>query len=296
MSSVRVNEYYDVFNVALSAINTNVNVGTSTFTESLPNEIVEDGSTNTFRGFSNWLTDFNSQNPNNNVVIAGKHKAQQGINNINIDENGNIYCCPPNVTVPYWSRIIFRNYDYLVQPSESTRYDSILNTYCNKIETLQSPPYYFDNNSNYVPIPEYTPDLTTGDPVKLWNKNATAADVLDNYKKDWSDFTGFEQSIKFVDYSKVPLFLKFDQYPSRSKVIFSQCDKTRNPDIEFVFGYQHGQMEPIKLNLSLSAGNPIVDNTNKIGYNLNLKREDIEKILKKCYWCIEWIYDRVNGN
>ena len=59
-------------------------------------------------------------------------------------------------------------------------------------------------------------------------------------------------------------------------------------------------MEPIKLNLSLSCNNPItfedtVNNTVE-KYNGNLIKTDIEGLLNKCYWCIEWIYNPAHGN
>ena len=112
------------------------------------------------------------------------------------------------------------------------------------------------------------------------------------YKPSNTDMDVFNSTI--LDYKEVPIFLKYDEYRSRSKVIFSSVDKTRNPDIEHKFGYQYGQMSPIKLNLALSCNNPITDGT--YNYNHNLDKDTISKIFKKCYWSIEWVYERESGN
>ena len=79
-------------------------------------------------------------------------------------------------------------------------------------------------------------------------------------------------------------------------MIFSGVDRTRNPDVEFRFSYRKGQMEPLKLNLSLSANIPVNDINSSDKYNQNLKYSDIKKLLKSCYWCIEWVYEYESGN
>ena len=300
--SVRVNEYYDLFD-----IKTHLNVSTPEAnlnnTEDLPNDIRSTHQTNTFRGFSNW-ENFNAANPQNNAVIAAKKKAPQAINALSIDENGDIWCYPPmNVGVPFWNEVVFRNFDYQIQPHDivstnnedktAAAYESLLNASYLSHQTifplcgLLKPEYV------YFPIPEYTLDNNSPpNRIKLWGtNNESTPDIPDIWKLDLSDIYGRDEPIK--DYSSVPLFLKFDLYPSRSKVIFSSCDKTRDPDIRFKFSSEHSTSEPIKLNLSFSASNPITDlSTSTTQYNRNLTRHEINKLLTKCYFCIEWVYNK----
>lgn len=275
--TVRVSEYYDVFDV--KKLIANPYTVTTITDRQLPTGITDTNNTNTFNGFSNW-SNFSSQstkpndysgaqtqgtaNPANNiqassVAITGQSKAPQVIANIRIDENGDIWCYPPNVSVPHWTKVIFRNYDYNCDVHASTHYNAYLTSF-HKEFTYESPNMVQDG-SDYKPDPDSTETIT------------------DN---------------KITDYESIPVFLKFDEYPSRSKVIFSKVDKTRNPDIEFRFGYAKGQMEPIKVNLSFSCNTPSTDQT--YTYNRNLTRDEIEKLFNKCYWSIEWVYERESGN
>lgn len=282
---MRVNEYYDLFDVK----NTNGTISINPF-DGLPTDIRDTQQTNPFRGFSNWA-DFNAANTQNTQQITGKNKSSQALNSLKILENGDILCYPPNVSVPYWSKIIFRNYDYLIQPhqvsgTDSKYKDHVLN-YVNSYEQTTLPTFYKDLDAS-VPIP-----------ADLWKKDDSGASAFPApfTGEDFTNIYGSSYISRIYDFSKVPLFLKFDQYQSRTKVIFSQCDKTRNPDIEFNFGYHHGQMEPVKLNLSLSAGIPLTDlTTPTTRYNENLNMADIERLLVKCYWCIEWVYIPEKGN
>lgn len=270
--TVRISEYYDIFDVRQAIGNDGKPASQTTVKESkagdLPNNIKDTEQTNPFRGFWND-NNFAAGNPNNTTTITGKHKAPQGITNIDILENGDIMCYPPNVSVPYWDKIIFRNYDYLVQPSQAnSKYLDWADKYTNPYIT-DYPSYKYDSGTGI-----YEPSLLSSDKA------------LPNIVK------------QVRDYSEVPVFLKFDQYQSRSKVIFSSVDKTRNPDIEFKFGYHHGQMEPIKLNLSPSCNNPItnIESGTVYHYNHNFSREELEALLVKCYWSIEWVYDPTHGN
>lgn len=289
--TIRVNEYYDLFDV--KTVSGNV---TEALTN-IPDNITPTNEYNTFRGFSNW-SDFYDNNKtlttppstytaNNIIEITGKHKSPQASSSINVDDNGDIWCYPPNVSVPYWSKIIFRNFDYVINPDSNT----YVNLFKSHWKKFNYPLMCYETGTDYAyPIPEYTRKSTDGTLVKLWNtKNDTTANIPDKYKLDLSaGYMGCSMDI--IDYNNVPLFLRFDEYQSRSKVIFSSCDKTRNPDVDFSFGYHKGQIEPIKLNLSLSAGVPVT------GYNQNLSKSEIESILKSCYWCIEWICDKDAGN
>lgn len=301
--NVKVNEYYDLFDIKTS-INISTPVAEIKNNEDLPNDIRSTEQTNTFRGFSNW-ENFDAANPQNTVEIIGKHKAPQAINTLSIDDNGDIWCYPPmNVGVPFWNEVIFRNFDYQIQPHDinsssdedktSLAYESLLNNAYLSHRMV----FPLSADSSAAPIITPTPrtviglDATTVE--TLWGTNkSSSANLPDIWKHDYSGVYGVDEPIK--DYSNVPLFLKFDMYPSRSKVIFSSCDKTRNPDIGFKFSSEHSTSEPIKLNLSFSASNPITDlSTSTTQYNRNLTKHEINKLLTKCYWCIEWIYNRPN--
>ena len=294
--TVRISEYYDIYDVRIDNQNTTLNRTTD---RNLPNDIRITYETNPFRGFSNW-DDFAAANPNNNVVIEGKHKAPQGVTNIQIDDNGDIWCFPPNVSVPYWNRIIFRNFDYNYKCNEGFLSDDN-NIYRNWIrgntDSYTLPPTISLANGIIVNLPRFVKSTDEADTYyEVWGKDLSDNDHVPqapiDFKQDFTNVNG--RSFLISNGEKVPLFLKFDEYRSRSKVIFSGVDKTRNPDIEHKFGYQYGQMTPIKLNLGISCNNPITTDTHH--YNRNLTRSEIISLLNKCYWSIEWIYERESGN
>lgn len=299
--TIRVNEYYDLFDVK------DVFGGSTTAAPTnIPNNIKDSNEYNSFRGFSNW-EDFIANNltldtlhppnriPVNIVEISGKYKSPQATSSIKVDENGDIWCYPPNVSVPYWSRIIFRNFDYNIQPSNLGKYYLTLGNIASN-QIIQN--VYPMIKSNSVETGNPAQDVFMPLPAELWKIDNSDGSIDSNpdLQYDFTNVDGITRIGRILDYNKVPLFLRFDEYPSRSKVIFSSCDKTRNPDIEFSFSYHKGQMEPIKLNLSLSANVPINDFNTNDKYNQNLSKEDIENILKSCYWCIEWICDKDVGN
>lgn len=235
---IHVNEYYDLFDIKT------VSGSISSALTDVPSTIRDTQMTNPFRGF--WNNDqYNTQQkPYDIAPITGQKKSPQAQNSLRVEDNGDIWCYPPNVSVPYWSRIIFRNYDYNVEIPSSSDYFA--------------PAVVVDNFSL----------AAASDPSTITNVG-----VITRYQDS-------------------NLFLRFDEYPSRSKVIFSKCDKTRNPDIEFRFAWKRGQMEPIKLNLSLSANVAIRDpSTPANTYNQNLNKATIQSIVRSCYWCIEWIYE-----
>ena len=290
--TIRVNEYYDLYNIQDVTLLTSNEPDDPIYDPSfvLPNNIVNTNQTNSFRGF--WNNKYynysgastaentpNDQKAKDLIQIAGQKKAPQATNSIKIDDNGDIWCYPPNVSVPYWSRIIFRNYDYrLKQPAFNAKMRPFYNRYYDS-QNIELPPYIeFDDDGNSWHVPA---------PVEYWGVDDSGAGAFDPpfQNLDMTYITGQVYRIKGVNVDKIPLFLRFDEYPSRSKVIFSRCDKSRNPDIEFRFAYKKGQMEPIKLNLAVSAGCP-----NSL-YNHNLKIGDIENLVAACYWCIEWIYE-----
>ena len=342
MKTVRISEYYDLFDVESTA---SEGAFTTTHNENLPIANKNTFNTNPFIGFNNSDGAYSSITAADVVQITGKNRAPHANNTLSIDEQGNILCYPPNVGVPYWSRIIFRNFDYSIQyplgnPIRAALRDDetrITGNITAKMEPLYDGviiPQTFDLVISQDDIDEhwtsgnvfgktYTAnDLTAGDELTLplWNVdcptsyrtktgNTYPTNFPSQYKYDFSLVQGYEIHNGGItattnDYTNSPLFLKYDNYPSRSKVVFSGCDKTRNPDIEHVFGYQHGTMEPIKLNLALSASNPLIANVaappaatpTYHKYNQNLTRAQIEVILNKCYWCVEWIYEPTSNS
>lgn len=349
MRTVRINEYYDLFDVK----QTTANAFSVVNNESLPTANQSTFNTNPFSGFNNFEQS-NSYSSVDNIgsaynppptntgsrdliQIVGKNRAPHANNSLSVDEQGNILCYPPPVSVPWWDKVIFRNFDYTItNDTANSIKDSLIGDVSNintESETVINPFY----NGAFIPE-EFTLVLTADDisqnwtsgevrgitytatghnpgdtlSLPLWGVNcdtiyktkgepaAYPDNFPDDYKHNFSSLRGYKATNtniqgKITNFSNSPLFLKFDNYQSRSKVIFSGCDKTRNPDIEFKFGYQHGNMEPIKLNLALSCSNPLVSNVGNAPsydrFNQNLTREQIEAILIKCYWCIEWIYE-----
>ena len=316
MKSVRITEYYDLFNVKVDIDDVSKSVKTTQSEYRKvkgPAEIV-DGTTNTFSGFSNW-SNFATQNvaPNaysstqtqgtadpslnvqaSSIEVTGKYKAPGTVIDVDILANGDILCYPPPISVPYWTKVIFRNYDYqLRRPANTSDFASWFSDVSNNGSYRCNPTYTYvndDQDITYLPIPQ-----------RYWlNKDTTSAWVEPFTGKDFTNVRGF--NVPLCDYSSVPVFLKFDLYPSKTKVIFSSVDKTRNPDLEYNFGCQHGSNEPIKLNLSPTCngamnGIEAVSGVNhRINYNCNFTRADIEELFSKCYWSIEWVYEPSTGN
>ena len=266
--SQRITEYYDLFDIKrkISDLSTSIDVGDSN--TPLPDSQASTNTTNPFSGFNNGLSVQAYQPPPNvpsqYVAITGQHKAPQAVTNIRIDDDGSIWCFPPNVSVPYWNRIIFRHYDYTVSPQATSKLRDVCRTFNDSMHYSIYPTYVYNSDDS-----RYEPSIQTSDQAIIHND--------DQY-----------------DYSAVPLFVLCDEYPSRSKVVFSKGDITKGADIELRFGYHKGQMEPIKLNLSMSCNSYINDGT--YTYNQHLTVDDIEKTLVKCNFSIEWCYDRDSGN
>ena len=131
--NVRVSEYYDLFDVKSST------AAVETKFTKLPDAIKPNNEYNTFRGFNNFpITDDSSSiqpylNTNSQYVeITGKHKAPQATSSIIVVDNNDlpadILCYPPNISVPYWSKVIFRNFDYKINETDDTKARLIADT------------------------------------------------------------------------------------------------------------------------------------------------------------------------
>ena len=325
---MRVSEYYDLFEFNKS--NTNVIRGSiNQYVRGFNGAIVPTDETNPFVGFWND-DDFNAGNPNNIDTVQGKAFSPLTYNNVYIEDDGTINCIPPTVSVPYWSKIIFRNFDYSFNNLMNRKLSTKLRMpYANTtvgsfdFENVDNPGHIV--NGYRLPVPKFVnvvytandqnkvPEWVAGDSHKyqLWGVDTTTykegnpLTYPDNFPLPFrdTDFTSIwgaeteaTASIQLTNFEKVPLFLKYDEYPSQSKVIFSRCDKTRNPDIEFNFNNQHGQSEPVKLYLSLSASKSGYDMATHRRFNTKLTKAELAELLNSCYWCIEWVYEPERGN
>lgn len=322
---MHVSEYYDLFEFNKTA-NGYVGTGLNNYNATQNAAIVSTNQTNPFVGF--WNDDnFNAGNTNNIDTVRGKAFSELTYNNVYIEDDGTINCMPPTVSVPYWTKIIFRNFDYRFDNSVSSRkyisgFINVIDGYFDYVN-VENPTLTIDGFS--TPIPEsvdvvYTendqnnvPEWVAGkhQSYQLWGFNTATYKKgnpltypekfpLPFREKNFSTVCGAENIetaiIELNNFEKAPLFLKYDEYPSQSKVIFSRCDKTRNPDIEFNFNNQHGQSEPVKLYLSLSASKSGYDTTTHRRFNTKLTKAELKEILNSCYWCIEWVYEPVRGN
>ena len=310
-TSVKVTEYYDVFDVKTVLTYPDTRAITAAQNTDVPDTDTSVATaTNTFRGFNSFpITDAVSsiQNPNagtNNLkqqYIAMEHvkKAPQAINNISIDDAGNILCYPPNISVPYWDRVVFKHFDYDINPATSYNgpYKGVIESYLNTVHDVTYPEVSWRVDDDV--LAKDNPDMRIPIPEEYWNTNQSAAAVPEPFKRDFTGVTGRVHDYNIRDFRNVPVFIKYDMYPSRSKVVYSSADKwnQNSSDIVHKFNYHHGQMEPLKLSVTLSASNPATNpNLPAERYNQQLTYTDIQNLFKKCYWSIEWIYDRTSGN
>lgn len=276
-SNVRIVEFYDLFNV--------MNKSGGRSVEQVPDNIEDTNRTNTFRGFWN-SNDYNTvQKPIDLIQIAGQHKSSQETNTLTLNENGDILCFPPNVSVPYWNKIIFKNYDY-----------SLSNWALNDVALKPIPhdsSIHVSSGSTPVALPNYWYD-SSSTPKKLYRlygyDNSSEASLPTEYKIDTTNLKSL-----CGETSEFPLFMKFDEYQSRSKCIYSMSSRYDKSEIEFKFSYHKGSQEPIKLNLAFSSNQYVCDKFNTYFYNKNLNKDDIIKFITRCNWSIEWIYEPESG-
>lgn len=324
---MHVSEYYDLFEFNKSN-GGDVSSGLNHYDAGQNAAIIPTNQTNPFAGFWND-NNFTAGNPNNTDIVQGKSFSSLAYNSVYVEDDGTINCMPPTVSVPYWSKIIFRNFDYNFNNLDgvskfSTQFGNTTTgnfTY----DVTEFPTKNREGNFETFPVPEFVDVVYTendhnnfsewvaGTKVryKIWDTNTgdykrgVNYSYPDNFPNSLrgQDFRGvngvshrIDGTFEMTNFDKMPLFLKFDEYPSQSKVIFSRCDKTRNPDIEFNFNNQHGQSEPVKLYLSLSASKSGYDATTNRRFNTKLTKAELKNLLNSCYWCIEWVYVPEKGN
>lgn len=294
-SNVHIVEFYDLFNVMNSIVTVDSKqkqLRTST-NDQIPDNIEDTNRTNTFRGFWN-NNDYNTvQKPIDLIPIAGQHKSPQETNTLTLNENGDILCFPPNVSVPYWNKIIFKNYDYSLSNWKLNDYglkpiphDSSIHV--SSGSTPVALPNYWFYLGDDAATPPKAPEI-----IPLYgydNKNNSLLPT--EYKLD-----GTKLKLLCGETSEFPLFMKFDEYQSRSKCIYSMSSRYDKSEIEFKFGYHKGSQEPIKLNLAFSANQYYCDKnmTTQNHYNKNLNKFEISEIVRRCNWSIEWIYEPESG-
>ena len=321
---MHVSEYYDLFEFNKSDRG-NVSSDLNHYDAGQNAAIIPTNQTNPFAGFWND-NNFSAGHPNNTDIVQGKSFSSLAYNSVYVEDDGTINCMPPTVSVPYWSKIIFRNFDYNFNNLDgvskfTTQFGNVTTGNFIYSDTTLPMIKYGEVTS---PVPEFVDvEYTVNDQnhfaewvagtvhkYQLWGvdvatyKKGTPPELPDNFPHIYDDnFTAIEGTeiaitgtFETVNYDKMPLFLKFDEYPSQSKVIFSRCDKTRNPDIEFNFNNQHGQSEPVKLYLSLSASKSGYDATTNRRFNTKLTKAELKELLNSCYWCIEWVYVPEKGN
>lgn len=228
--------------------------------------IKDEDRTNPFRGFYN-SKDFYTVYPGNPVTIQGKHFAPHAFNSVNVLEDGTIECFPPPVHPVGWKSVTFKCFIY--------KFKSVnLNRFTN---------YIMNFNKLYSSIfPYYTTESVTRGGSTV---SGTCPNILPMAASGLSPTYGaVEDSEAIQDYDKCPLFIKWDEYPSRSKVVMSRKSKC----LTYIFGQPWGPEEPIRLSLSLSGSMSGYDEQLKTRFNTKLTQSDIADLLIACSFSIEW--------
>ena len=156
-SRVSVLEYYDVFDIRRKTTDGTLSHSTG----GLPRYDNQVSVYNPFSGFSNAETYPNTVA--DNIPVGMKNRTPAAISSIYIAVGGDIYCYPPNVSVPYWTKIIFRCFDYHISPrtieSVTSKFDTYAKSFANYEVLHQLQPTYYSNvfgddaNMDY-PLPE----------------------------------------------------------------------------------------------------------------------------------------------
>lgn len=224
--------------------------------------IKDEDRTNPFRGFFNGKN-FNAENPTFTAAIQGKHFAPQAFNSVNILTDGTIECFPPPIHPVGWKSVTFKCFSYKMNlANSSNQFSDYVANYIDGL--VQTYAYYNDAADGGVTFhyPQFVP-LADDDLPSL------GARINMN---------------QLTKYDKCPLFIKWDEYPSRSKVVMSRKSKC----LTYVFGQPWGPDEPIRLSLSLSGSMSGYDEQLKTRFNTKLNQQDIADLLIACSFVIEW--------
>jgi hypothetical protein len=229
--------------------------------------IKDEERTNPFRGFFNG-TNFNAENPDFTVAIAGKHFAPHAFNSVNILTDGTIECFPPPIHPVGWKSVTFKCFSYKMNLlNNSSKFSDYIND--NFIDgIIQTYAYYIEGvkEKEGVSVPAHYPEFSP-----FADDEATTPGARINVNQ-------------LTKYDKCPLFIKWDEYPSRSKVVMSRKSKC----LTYVFGQPWGPDEPIRLSLSLSGSMSGYDEQLKTRFNTKLNQQDIADLLVACSFVIEW--------
>lgn len=267
MSNLQITETYDLFEIYNkdnglfpSSIENRIETYDPTNNES---KIKDTNQTNPFRGFWND-NNFAAGNPNFTQVISGKHFAPDSYAAVDIQEDGTIVCYPPPVDVAGWRAVSFKLLKYAIDPDPIDPRDTLLDPHPEKTRLLQRvSKIYWKTYSQYFPTYQ-------------------DADGDDTFKPITTD--KLEVLSKISNPDKTPIFLKWDEYPSRSKVVLSKdSEPTRH-----VFSYPRGSNEPVRVYLSFSAQRNYWDEAAEINKSTKLDRDQIDGLLLACSFQITW--------
>lgn len=226
--------------------------------------IKDENRTNPFRGFFNG-TNFYAEYPHTPVAIQGKHFAPHAFNSVNILYDGTIECFPPPIHPVGWKSVTFKCFTYKINSFKSkSDFSDYVNSFVNGVENIY--PYYFEETgvggTGY--FPEIKPEAD--DTATLPTRGSRT------------------ETLAISKFDKCPLYIKWDEYPSRSKVVMSRKSKC----LTYVFGQPWGPDEPIRLSLSLSGSMSGYDEQLKTRFNTKLTQQDIADLLIACSFVIEW--------
>lgn len=207
--------------------------------------------TNPFSGFWND-NNFSAGNPNFTTTIKNKHFAPNAYDTVRITDEGIIECYPPPINVAGWKAITFKKLNYSINGGMTT--NKLTNPLYNLVEKYQ--------HNQSLALPKWS----------------------DTFEPEVKNPAVVQPGSIQYDPQLCPIFVKWDEYPSRSKVVLS---KDSDP-IRFVFSYPRAADEPIRLYITATAS--------ITGWNVDkarrvigkLSKADLGTFLSSCNWVIEW--------
>lgn len=255
MTNRVISETYDLFEIGVATGETQPTASVATYDQTAAATGIKDtDQTNPFRGFWND-NNFSAGNPTFTTTIQGKHFAPNAYDTVRITEDGDIDCYPPPINVAGWKSITFKKLNYSINGGMNP--DTTANPLYNIVGKYQ--------RSQSLALP------------KLIYESA-------DFKPEATDPPILQPGSIQYDPQLCPIFIKWDEYPSRSKVVLS---KDSDP-IRFVFSYPRASDEPIRLYITTTAS--------ITGWNVDkaqrvigkLKKADLAVLLSSCNFVIEW--------